>query len=140
MNLNPKSPFSDRHLNDLTGEHVREGDAWCYSLLDKGYEIKWMFYPLDNKEDWMVFFGEGWYPVTAFASWHTAGPLMETQAWIDSCFQLCNNGVWKSFEVHEKDRLFRLVPIAILLEKPLAIRNSFIIAATHAASIAAGKE
>lgn len=131
MNLNPKSPFSDRHLADLTGEHVREGDAWAAQLLrfrDVAYINflhDWQF--VATKEEDLL-------PVPKYHElWAVAGPLMErAEMYLELFGALKVNAIEHMESTRSHYRRSHL--------RPVDVRNHFIIAATHAASIAAGKE
>jgi len=131
MNLNPKSPFSNRHLSDLTDEHVREGDAWCAQLL--GW---WSVTPNIDSDDWT-----GCHPANTVdqnirnyhSDWAAAGPLMERpEMYLELFGALRVNAIehMESTRSHYKRRHLQ----------PVNVRNHFIVAATHAAIIAAGKE
>lgn len=131
MDLNPKSPFSDRTLNDLTGEHVREGDAWCAQLL--GW---WSITPNIDSDDWT-----GCHPANTVdqsirnyhSDWAAAGPLMEREEW-PSYWILSKDSLANKQGYSVLDMIDDSWDLITFQESPTAaIRNAFIIAASHAA-------
>lgn len=122
LNLNPNSPFSGKPLSEID---AREGDAWCAQL--EGIPNVCF---VDELEDWYSW--EGDKPEETFkieiehyhSDWAAAGPLMEQGDWqIAWGLYVDANGatIWDDGKI-----------IVSVRTPTLAIRNAFIIAATHA--------
>lgn len=124
MNLNPLSPFSNKPLSDIS---AREGDAWCYFLLNPNrWEHEWDAWK--NGHHMMVVSPH------YHSDWAAAGPLIERVEWPDTFELTRGTPGWCIYNVEwfNSDDFESKMVTRDDTSPTLAIRNAFIIAATHA--------